>query len=424
MRALVLLAGLAAALFGCNYTTTVPRNNLNSFKVELVCAGLTAADCPTVPSGTFTCPTMLTPPNLGSPTSSVDRDQLFYMAQVSTFDSMNNPFTDYNGTANVYIQFEGSVTPLRNALTPPLATLPFQNGQACLALSMPPAFNQTNIWVEDPVTYTIEDNHRQPQGTYAMGASGPIYRPAPLIADVAFTNDAVEQTSALNNKHVIIAAGAGGAPIVVTYISTNFFTVTDLGQPGEGHPWGSVEMYTYSQPYGIAVGSVVSHLNGSIQNYLGLPEVNFPVWNIDNEFPAMGVAPIPDPHRILHSDIPNTLGAMAPYKSGIVEVRSDSIESWEVCPLRLMDLASYYKYGEWLLSTQQAGCSETYNTLDVVTTASIPNFDPIASVGMKVCRLAGILSVVVPAPHINLWTITPRTPDDLGAVVKLSDPCP
>jgi len=419
MRALALVS--LSALAGCNVTTTTPHLGIASFKVNVTCAGTTATDCPAVPAGTFDCPTS-PPPNLGTPLVSVDRDQLFYMAQVQAMDANGVAFPDYQGTANVYIQFEGSVTPTRGALIPPLATLPFKNGRACLSLPLPPAFNETTIWVEDPTSFVVQKGVRLPNSSFAVGASETIYRPAPLVSDVQFTSDPVEQTSALNNKHVIIANGAGGAPMIVTYVSTNYFTVTDLGAPGVDHPWGSIELYTYSQPFGIQVGSIVSHLNGSVQNFLGLPELNFPVWTLENNVP--GSIAQPNPHRILHSDIPNILGAMAPYKSGPVSLVSDATDTWVVCALRGSNLASYQKYGEWLVAGPTSDCSSFNETLDVVTTASIPNFDPIANSGKKICRLDGILTVVVPAPHVNLWTVTPRNQTDLGAVVNLSDPCP
>jgi hypothetical protein len=412
----------------CDQHTEVARREPTSFKVDIVCAGATAGDCPAVAAGASECPAVTAPPDLGTPLRPVDRTQTFYLAQLSTIDSMGMPYAGYQGTANIYMQFEGSVTPVRSPAVPALATVPFKDGRACLSLTLPPAFNQTNLWVEDPVTFSPSDDgsHLVPASSNAAGASAPIYRPAPLISDVMRTTDPVQQTSTLNNKHVIIEGGEGGGPIVVTYVTANYFTVTDLGASGVDHPWGSMELYTFQQPYGVYVGSIVSQLNGSVQNFLGLPELNFPVWTMVDPHPPPSVAPLPAPHRIYHRDIPATIVSMAPYKSGIVEVVSDATDRWIICPLRpgSMSLASYQKYGEWLLATPTSDCSSFNETLDVVTTASIPNFDPTAAPGMKVCRLAGILSVVVPAAHINLWTITPRSPADLGAVVNLSDPCP
>ena len=60
-----------------------------------------------------------------APEREVDRTQVFYMAQVSAIDSQGNLYPGYNGTANIHIQFEGSVTPQRAMGVPPLTTLPF-----------------------------------------------------------------------------------------------------------------------------------------------------------------------------------------------------------------------------------------------------------------------------------------------------------
>ncbi len=420
-------AALLFALTACNEKTTVTRVEPTSFRVHIVCAGTSPADCPPIPAGSNTCPAVSTPADLGTPVREVDRDQLFYMAQVTTVDSMGNDYPGYNGTANVYIQFEGSATPARLPGGDPLTTLPFQGGKACLAVSIPQAFNKTALWVEDPPVWNQvgpNPNDRKVSGSFALGASEAIYRPAPLITDVQYTNDPILQTSELNNKHVIINGGTGGAPIVVTYVSTSYFTVTDLGAPGPDHPWGSMELYTYSQPFGVDVGTQVNGLNGSVSNYLGLPELNFPIWNVVKLAPDPVNAPIPTPHRLFFTDIPQTLAKMAPYKSGIVQVKSDATDTWVVCALRGSALASYYKYQEWLIAPPTADCSSWSESMNVVSTASLPNFDPIANQGKKICSLSGILSVVVPAAHVNLWTITPRDTTDLGAVVNLSDPCP
>src|SRR5207302_482124 len=134
-------ASLATALLifaACDIHTEVVRREPTSFRVEIVCAGQSSADCPA------TCPATPAPVDsgvLGSPITAVDRLQLFYLVQATAIDSMGKDYPAYNGTANVYMQFEGSVTPARAAGVDPLATLPFQNGHACRPLLLPDAFN-------------------------------------------------------------------------------------------------------------------------------------------------------------------------------------------------------------------------------------------------------------------------------------------
>ena len=38
--------------------------------------------------------------------------------------------------------------------------------------------------------------------------------------------------------------------------------------------------------------------------------------------------------------------------------------------------------------------------------------------------LLAVSAVVVPVAGVNLWTLTPRGPDDLGAVVDVAASCP
>jgi hypothetical protein len=430
MRAL----GLAVLLLvGCDVGRTVDRSGLTSFKVEIKCAGEYASDCPAIPDGgVATCPDSTLPENvLGQPFNPVLRTQDFYMVQVTAYDGDGKVKTDYSGVENVYIQFEGSVTPTRSPTIPPLSTVTLTNGYGCLGIALPPAFNNTNLWIEEPATYFADAGHRWASGSFTVGASQTIYRPAPLISDVAFTMDPVQETSALNNKHVIIDKGDHDQPIVVTYVSANYFTVTDLGAGdlGPDHAWGSLELYTYSQPYGVKVGSIVSHLNGSVQNFLGLPELNFPVWNVDRYEPDPVLAAIPSPHRILRNDLVTFIPNMAAYKSGLVEIRSDTNEQWLICALNGPALSSYYKYNEWVVTTKQhVDCSGATFSMDIVSNTGVPDFNALDHAGKKICRLSGILTVVVPTPRINLWTITPRNPDDFSTdatnIVDLNTPCP
>jgi hypothetical protein len=428
--ALPLVVVLAA---GCNIVGHVNRVDPASLSVHIVCAGASAADCPAVAPGAAVCPVSPTPPALGTPLVPVDRSQTFYMFQVQAIGNDGNLYTGYNTAANVYIQFEGSVTGAgtvpRSTGGLPLTTVPMTAGQGCLAMTIPPAFNQTAIWVEDPTTYSEDPNipgHRIPSGSYAVGSSEPIYRPSPLIPDVAFTTDAIEETSALNNKHVIVNSGTNGAPIVVTSVAPTYFTVTDLGTASNGYQWGSVELYTYSEPYGVQVGSTITNMNGQLSNYLGLPELNFPIWSVVNFAPDPVNAPQPAPHPIQFADIPNTLTAMAPWKSGPVSIKTDANNTWTICSLRAgsSQLASYKKYAEWLVAPPTADCTDWMESLQIVSNISIPEFDPVANQGKTICSLQGILTVVVPIARVNLWTITPRSPADLGAVVNTPADCP
>ena len=76
--------------------------------------------------------------------------------------------------------------------------------------------------------------------------------------------------------------------------------MTDLGAGdlGPDHAWGGLELYTYLAAVWRSGRLAVSHLNGSVQNFLGLPELNFPVWTIEGYDPDPVHAPLPTPHRI------------------------------------------------------------------------------------------------------------------------------
>jgi len=420
------LAALAAlGLAGCNTTSVTVRAEPSSFKVHIVCAGTNAADCPD-PQGAFYCPKASAAPDLGNPQQPVPRTQIFYLAQVTAIDSNGAFYAGFDREAYVYVQFEGSVTPRRDVSKQPLAKLKLHNGAACLSLSLPAAFNQSAIWVEEPPVFGRDPenaSHRIVSGSFAAGASETIYRPAPLVADVQYTTDPTTQGSALDMKHVIIDSGASGAPIVVTFVAATYFTVTDLGTPGRDHAWGSLEIYTYSRPENVRVGSVIQNLSGSVSNYLGLPELNHPMYEIAYVDKDPLIVEVPAPHRIYFKDLGGILTAMAPYKSAIVEVASRNGDSWWICPLSGKGLQSYYKYNQWIIAPPTADCTSDRESMVVMSNATIPAFDPLAFAGKKLCSLRGIMALVKPASMINLWTITPRDADDLGELVDVSVDC-
>ena len=423
MRALA----LALATLGAACVTEIPVHRMepSSFKVDVLCAGADPGECPPVTAGMATCSTVPapgSPANFGTPDGPVPPEQLFYEAQVTAIGSNGEPYPGYSGTASVYVMFDGNTTPRRNALTAPLATLPFTGGKACLAVTIPPAFNQTALWVED-------SGLKLNSGSHAIGASKPIYRPSPLISDVQRTTDP-QTTSPLNEKHVLIKGGTDGKPIVVTAVFAQAFMVTDLGTPGEGQPWGSLDVYSYSQPT-VKVGQTVKNLNGTLSEFHGLTELNFPIWDMDD--PTVDPARVPAPHLIQPADVADTLGKMEPFESGLVE-----FDQWKVCDVfdghaNKYDLQGWTKYTQWKIAPPSAiasdgTCADSTTSVSVTSNVTAPAFHPEQEVGKTVCKLDGILSQVIPAPSISLWAVTPRTEDahDLNpeGVVEHASDCP
>jgi hypothetical protein len=438
MMRLLWVSLLAGTLAACTQQQLANRVDPSSFRVELLCTGKSAADCPVIPKNADVCPASPAPARTGSPASPVDRTDLYYMAQVTAIGNDGSPYAGYNATANVYSMFDGSVSPRRSPLNPPLGTLPFTAGKACLGVTIPPAFDATFIWVEDPVQVVSDTapgraGHRFYQSSFAIGSSAPIYRPAPLISDVVTTTDMLNTRSPLEGKHVLLAGGspvpnpdtsAGApktvaAPLVVTSVSAKYFTVTDIGTPGGDNAWGSLEIYSYSQPVGIHVGSTVRNINGTLNAFKGLNELNFPIWDVVSAAPDPVNAPLPTPHEIKVTDIPNVLAGMKPWESGLVEVKG-----WQVCALAGRDLASYQKYSQWKLAPPSVDCTAATSSLSIITNTTVPSFNPLNNVGKKICALTGILAHVIPVAGIHLWEVYPRSAADLGTPIDPSMACP
>lgn len=409
-RAWVALA--AVGLSACETQIASTRDPLSSFRVEVVCAGKDATECPTVAAGAAECPAPTSPAVLGEPKTPVDRTQRFYVAQVSAIGP-DGLAAAYEGTANVYVMFDGSVSPARDALMPPMATLKFTGGRGCLTATIPPAFNKAELWVED-------SGPARKKGSFAVGVSKPIFRPSPLISDIQTTTDAAFTMSPLNNKHVLVEGGTDGKPIVVTAVSAQSFAVTDTGAPGPDHPWGSLLVYSFSQPRGVQVGMKVTNLNGTLGEFNGLTELNFPIWDLSNDPPELSL--LPAPHEIKVEDIPKTLEKMEPFESALVVVKQ-----WVVCALAPgRDLDAYNKYGQWKAAPSADKCGDSKTSVSVVSQSTVPGFNPLANATKTVCSLEGILSHVVPGKGVNLWMINPRDSNDLDpSLLKgSSDDCP
>jgi hypothetical protein len=437
-NSLTAAALLSVAATGCTKNVTVTRVDPASFNVNIICAGTSAASCPAVPANTGVCPAVTGPaPNLGSVTTPVDVTQTYYLAQVTAIDNNGKFYSPYNKQVSVYLQFEGNVTPARNEMTAPLQTLQFVNGQACLGITIPPAYNLTTIWVEERPTLgwlngktqtATSRGQRAVSGSFAIGTSQPIYRPAPLISNVNYPPvDYDYLLSPLNTKHVIINQGTAGKPLVVTAVYAGSFFVTDIGTPGTDNPWGSLDVYTYSQPVGVNVGATVTALDGAVSSFNGLTELNFPTWTLVNPNPDPVNAPIPAPHLVSFGDL-QSMTKIAPWNSALAQVKTPDVgnqnQPWIICPLIGTGLTSWQKYGEWLLSQPDQPCSEWQYSINVTTVATIPAFNPLANAGKYVCSVTGILTQVVPAAGIHLWNITPRGSSDLGAIVSDPSQCP
>lgn len=418
MRHLGLLSiASLVALGGCEVQKRANRVDPASFKLTVICAGRNESDCPTVPAGADVCgeldPTK--PPNLGKPDAPVSNDQKFYLVNVEAMGNDGETYTPYEGTANVYVMFNGTVSPPRNALTEPAQKLPFRGGKACLKFNMPPAFNKTAIWVED-------SGPERKEGSWAIGATEAIYRQAPTIADIQRTTSS-DTASPLALKQVIIKGGSNGRPLVVTSVTQSSFTVTDLGTQNDDYRWGSLLIFTFSKPTGVRVGQKVMNVAGALSEFNGLTELNFPSWEFEDRRSDFSL--VPPPHEIKitstqDNDLVKVLDRMEPYESALVQAKN-----WVICDL---DVATFKKYGQWRVAyPSKSACNSDTQTLSIITNQTVPSYDLEKLQGLAgktVCSIKGILSHVIPTRNINLWMITPRDAEDVGTIVNAKQDCP
>jgi hypothetical protein len=133
-------------------------------------------------------------------------------------------------------------------------------------------------------------------GTYALGASPPIFVNTPTIDDVQGPGG----TSPLLNERVNISNGR----LVVTRISVSGFWVTDTSRefcpaPGGGmrRCANSLFSFNFRLPEGMRPCDRLSRLSGTVQEFVSTTQMAQPSWNIppDGLFTdRSGTCPIPD----------------------------------------------------------------------------------------------------------------------------------
>lgn len=237
---------------------------------------------------------------------------------IQAIDKQGQPDTSYAGVAALYVtpgiiltgtgsngQF--SVASTTNLDFP---TLTFSAGQAEVDVWVKQVFGETYFWVED------RSGTDAGAGTtlLATGVSNPLRYAFPLLQDTQITND--NTTSPLNGAQVTLdesqprclaPTGDGGAcdpnklytmDMIVTGVGSDHFTVLDRNafdpdsgvpypglDPGTGKTdlpgsWASMFVYTYSEPT-LFVGDRISSLSGTLQEFDGDTQLNFPSYTLN-----------------------------------------------------------------------------------------------------------------------------------------------
>ncbi|HUT79398.1 MAG TPA: hypothetical protein VM285_16995 [Polyangia bacterium] len=242
--------------------------------------------------------------------------------------------------------------------------------------------SSASLWVED----IGEDG----LGSYSTGLSPDLYFRNPTIRNCQESD--IHLTSALRGDFVDI--DLEGRTAVVTGTARDGFYLTDISEPE--FLYSSIYVYTFSRPE-LEIGSRVTRLRGTVDEFYGFTELSFPSWKTE------GTAAVPEPVAI-DSANDGLDSALEPFESSLVEVRDVT-----VCPVG----ESFATYGQWAVLVDPAGNCETGDgAINVVSTYTVPDVDPATLAGQTVGRVTGNLRYHMAA--VPGWIVYARGPEDIA----------
>jgi hypothetical protein len=285
-----------------------------------------------------------------------------------------------------------------------------------------------------------DDDSEEP-GTHAAGASEPIHFSLPTLREVQGASETPFPFEGLQVK--------ADSPqlLVVTRIAKDGFYVTDLADQGRGS--NHMFAFSFSTPPGLRVCDRVTYLAGTLAEFFGFTEMNFPSYEADPLFEGQEEkCLVPEP-RLLDSADPEMTDrpianeqAMEGEESGLVRVK-DFVVAGKFGPKESIDnefgpeQSNCDLNGDGrvdFLSEAEASCSNVCNadpdctewtqfaargsykihrgtTMIMVQTDGAPEFSPTSNRGTTLTSVTGTLRNFS-GGSLN-WTIEARCPDDL-----------
>jgi hypothetical protein len=291
------------------------------------------------------------------------------------------------------------------------------DGKIDLEVSIANGFGPTRVWV----TATKEEN--TPGGSYATGVTEVIDIALPTIAQVQREDS--HEGNEMEKEHVVFRTD--DREVVVTGLTTNGFWVTDLANVAD---FGSLFVYSFSKPEGVAVGERITMLSGGVSEHIGVTQLAWPSYESD---PAQQLAvpaatvldgtnacsetAVSSDWALAGTNKTNDLGLEA-LEGSLVRLEKAKIWSGFDMPEDPADLERYspeetfYNYGQWPVEIE-GGC-----VVFVLTQTTVPDFDPPTRTGEEIGPITGFLSY---AQSSNAWILLVRGPDDFPKAGPAND---
>ncbi len=167
----------------------------------------------------------------------------------------------------------------------------------------------------DPGCYAADDDSED-GGTYAAAVSGSVNYDLPTIAEIE--GNGLQQKTPFEFDSVQAKTSGGGTHLVVTRVSQSGFYVTDLDPMSPG--WNSLYAFNFSPPDGMQVCDTVTYLAGTMSDFFGYTEMNFPSYQLNPLYVGQeSLCQVPEPTLLDAATIVNA-PEMKKYEAGLVRV--------------------------------------------------------------------------------------------------------
>lgn len=165
------------------------------------------------------------------------------------------------------------------------------------------------------------DDDTETGGTYTAGSSPPIQYSFPTLREI----QGVGAKTPYPYEGIIQVKTADPSFLVVTRISKDGFYVTDLNDQDKG--FNHLFAFNFSTPSGMQVCDRVTYLSGTLNEFFGFTELNFPSYRLDPLLVGHeDDCPVPEPKVLDPATIADD-SEMEKYESGLVRVEGYTVPS-------------------------------------------------------------------------------------------------
>ena len=324
---------------------------------------------------------------------------------VSALDYDGEIIKDYNGTADIELQF-GKLNSNKR--------IEFKSGTVeNFTVEMKYSVDKERIVVHE---LTVDEENSTKSSTVykrtgKLGVSPEIFIEPATISEIQSNNSGSKgYDSKYNGRNITLR----GKEMVVIAVLEGGFYLKEVGVDD----YSSIYLYTYSTPYvddpsvgyTLPIGSVIEEANGSVYEFFGFTEMSFPTFKpkyVEKNGKTtilVDTSLVPEPYDV--TDILNSSDEMEKKEALIVSVKNAYVEWFNE------NDDSFVEYGQFPVTTESGA------NIMVTTLYTAPSFDPVGERDRETKKrfnFTGILKQHTSARPSN-WILVPRDSNDVEEV--------